>query len=156
MRSYVIELAAVTPVIELMTLPAYPLVYFLSGEDMVVTGAVVASPITPSGVVRTAYTGLRALADIPEAIKERSIKPLKSRASGLAVAPWTKVGMLFVPAQMVTHYPEMARFLTSYFSIKLARNVPVYGVEGGAVEYYAHRLGQKIVNGKKIQEKSED
>ena len=155
MRSYVIELAAVTPAIEFMTLPAYPLVYFLSGGDMILTGAVVTSPISPSGVVRTAYTGVRTLADIPEAIKERSLKPIKSRASGLAVAPWTKVGMLFVPAQMVTHYPEMARFLTSYFTIKAARNVPVYGVEGGAVEYYAHRLGQKIVNGKKNQDATE-
>lgn len=156
MRSYVKELAFFWPAIEIICLPTYPLIYMLSGGDMSLTGAAMASPVTSSGVLRVLYTATRMVGDIPEAVREKSLKSVKSRSMGIIVAPWSKIGGLFIPAQMVTHYPEMARFLTSYLTIKAARNVPVYGVEGGAVEYYAHRLGQKIVNKKKMQENSEN
>ena len=47
---------------------------------------------------------------------------------------------------MATYYPEMAGFLASYLTIKTAGNIPVYGLPGGALEYYANVASQKLIN----------
>lgn len=143
MRGFVVDLAVATPLIELTTLPVYPLVYILSGGDAAITAAVAASPITVSGILRCGYTLLKTLRDIPEIVKNKDKKHLASRLSGAAIAPWSKIGTLFVPTQMSVYYPEMSWFLTTYFAIKAARKVPVYGVAGGALEYYAYELNRK-------------
>ena len=119
MQSYLIDLAVITPACTIVTLPVQPLIFILFG-DIRINAIVAASPITPGGLLRSTYVIGRGLVDIPEAIKDRSMKPIKSRLAGLPLAPWGwgPVGMMFTLPQMATYYPETAKFLYNYLKLK--------------------------------------
>lgn len=145
MRKYIVELAAVIPLIEAITFPVSATgVYILTG-DPVLAAAIFASPISPPGVARGVYVATRLAQEVPKARRDKNYRLVAARTAGTAIAPISKIGTLFVAAQMAISHAEMANFLASYFGIKVARKIPVYGVGGGTLEHYVTAASHKAL-----------
>lgn len=141
MKRLVIEMVTVVPFIEITT--AIPTIANLIEGNYLVAGILLAAPITLGGVTRSLYTIGRALGEIPTALKEKRKKPIVSRLSGILIAPLRGIGPTFLLPNMAIYYPEMASLLTQYYTTKVVRKVPIYGLEGGQLERMAYEAPEQ-------------
>lgn len=82
-------------------------------------------PMSPGSLAR----GLFVLA---VALKRRSARGLRI---ALVFSFWRYVGYMAFPLQMVSAFPALARYLAARWATHAVRVIPVYGREGGLLEY---------------------
>lgn len=141
MSKYFFDLIVVNSLIEAATNPA--LLYAYTGNVML-TAILMASPVSAGGVFRFAYNLSQSPAELAELLIKKNAAPIVSRsfAAGLSLA--RGVGVLFPLPRMAGEFPEMATFLSEYYTVKAAREIPVYGVPGGTLEYYAYQTPPQV------------
>lgn len=97
-------------------------------------------PISPSGLIRTAFIGIQLFFELPVIIKKRNLKLLAARLGGLITAPWRFIGNFCVLVEMYAYNPQASLLIADYFVSKLVKNVPVFGGKGKLLEYKAFQL----------------
>jgi hypothetical protein len=95
------------------------------------------SPVSPSGLVRTAYVLAQLLAGLPGILRKWDGKLLLARMIGLAAAPWRGLGNLFALLEMFAYYSELSLLLGNVFISRMVATVPVLGGPGKLLEYWA-------------------
>jgi hypothetical protein len=97
-------------------------------------------PVSPSGVIRFLYIGRQLVSESLHIWRERNLKLLAARLSGMLLAPWRFVGNFCVPVELFAYEPQVSLLVAEYLVYQLVRLIPVFGGRNKLLEYIAFQL----------------